>query len=217
MIEFIINKVIENADKFNAILILVVMGLILRFSLELFGQTWVRTKAHTTTLLFLPIITYVITNVISGNIALSLGMVGALSIVRFRNPVRSPLELSTYFCAITLGIAAAVSLLWVLFLALSIIIATVTLIIVNFISKNLMHKPLFITSFSEGNPMSTLSIVSNEQISSLEKNNALQSKVISQEDGKITYHLASNNFVLLKKIEEDEHVRSKSISINLNR
>ncbi len=217
MIEIIINLAIENEDKFISILILIVMGLILRFSLELFGQTWVRTKAHTATLLFLPIITYVITKVISGNIALSLGMVGALSIVRFRNPVRSPLELSTYFCAITMGIAAGVSLNWVLFLALSIIIATVSLIIVNFISRTLMHRPFFTTSFSEGNSMSSLSVVSNIQLNLLEKHEALQSKVTSLEDGKITYHLASNNFILLKKIEEDEYVRSNSISINLNR
>ncbi len=217
MIEIIFNLVIENLDKFTAILILIVIGLILRFSLELFGQTWVRTKAHTATLLFLPIITYVITKVISGNIALSLGMVGALSIVRFRNPVRSPLELSTYFCAITMGIAAGVSLNWVLFLAISIIIATVSLIVVNFISITLMHRPLFITSFSEGNSMSSLSIVSKIELNLLEEHQALQSKVTSQEDQKITYYLASNNFLLLKKIEEDEYVRSNSISINLNR
>ena len=77
--------------------------------LQFMGQTWIKTIAHTSTLLLLPILTYVITSVISGNIALSLGMVGALSIVRFRNPVRSPLELSVYFGAITLGITASVS------------------------------------------------------------------------------------------------------------
>jgi hypothetical protein len=37
-------------------------------------------------------------------------MVGALSIIRFRNPVRSPLELSLYFILITLGISAYVSI-----------------------------------------------------------------------------------------------------------
>jgi len=89
---------------------LIFLGLVLRVTLQIFGQSWIRTKAHTATILILPIITYVITKVISGNIALSLGMVGALSIVRFRNLVRSPLELSVYFGAITMGIAASVSL-----------------------------------------------------------------------------------------------------------
>ena len=49
-----------------------------------------------------------ITSVISNNIALSLGMVGALSIVRFRTPVKNPSELVIYFVLITLGIVVNV-------------------------------------------------------------------------------------------------------------
>ena len=83
--------------------------------------------------MFLPLIVYVITKVIAGDIALSLGMVGALSIVRFRNPVRSPLELANYFCAITLGIAAGVSLKWSLYLIITITLGTMLLTIINYI------------------------------------------------------------------------------------
>ena len=46
---------------------------------------------------------------IAGNIALSLGMIGALSIVRFRNPVKSPFELTVFFGLITIGIAFAIN------------------------------------------------------------------------------------------------------------
>ena len=217
MNEIIITFFLVNLDKLIAISLLIVMGLVLRFVLSLFGQTWVRTKSHTATLLFLPLITYVITNVIAGNIALSLGMVGALSIVRFRNPVRSPLELSTYFCSISMGIAAGVSIKWILFLALAITIATLSLIIINYISKTLMKRPFFVTSFSEGNSLSSLLVVTKTELDILEKNKAFQSKVTSKEDGKITYHLASDNFNLLKKIEEDNYVRSKSILLDLKR
>jgi hypothetical protein len=131
MIELLLVKVLANSDKLVALAILILLGIALRVTLQMFGQTWIQTKAHTTTILILPIITYVITNVISGNIALSLGMVGALSIVRFRNPVRSPLELSVYFGAITMGIAASVSLMWLIFLVIGISMAITTLIIVN--------------------------------------------------------------------------------------
>ena len=105
---------LNNLDKIYTVIILLVMSLYLRILLQIAGQSWIKTVAHTSTLLLLPILTYVITSVISGNIALSLGMVGALSIVRFRNPVRSPLELSVYFGAITMGIAASVSFKWLL-------------------------------------------------------------------------------------------------------
>ena len=98
-----------------SIVILITTSIYLRVLLQLVGQRWITTLAHTATLVILPIITYIITSVISGNIALSLGMVGALSIVRFRNPVRSPLELSVYFGAITMGISASISFKWLIF------------------------------------------------------------------------------------------------------
>ena len=61
-------------------------GLIIFLSLILIGQNWVRNLHLLITYLLLPLVAYVITNVISNNLALSLGMIGALSIVRFRNP-----------------------------------------------------------------------------------------------------------------------------------
>ena len=76
---------------------LIFMGLVMRYVLIKTGQLWASNYSQTATFLLLPIITYVITTIIAGNIALSLGMVGALSIVRFRNPVRSSFELVMFF------------------------------------------------------------------------------------------------------------------------
>ena len=45
-------------------------------------------------------------------------MVGALSIVRFRNPVRSSYELVLFFLLITLGITASVNIYWTLILSI---------------------------------------------------------------------------------------------------
>lgn len=45
---------------------------------------------------------------ISGNLVLSLGMVGALSIVRFRTPIKDPIDLVFIFWAIAVGIANGV-------------------------------------------------------------------------------------------------------------
>ena len=83
-----------SASKSADILYLLLTSILIRFLLEISGQRWIKTFSQTATLIILPIVTYIITSVIAGNIALSLGMVGALSIVRFRNPVRSPFELS---------------------------------------------------------------------------------------------------------------------------
>ena len=93
----------------SIILFLVVAGLIIRQSLVFVGQIWANTYHHLATYLLLPGIAFVITKIIKQDIALSLGMIGALSIVRFRNPVKSPFELVIFFSLLTLGIVASVS------------------------------------------------------------------------------------------------------------
>lgn len=209
------NLINTHNDKIVSLGLLFFSGIYFRFLLETFGQSWVKTKAHTTTLMLLPIITYVITSVISGNIALSLGMVGALSIIRFRNPVRSPLELSTYFASITMGIAASVSIQWVYFLIGSITLAIIAIVLFNFIFSKIINKPLFITSFTEGNSLSTLTIQSTETIEICENSDLLQSKFLADEN--ITYSLASDRFDELKKIETHNEVKTKCISVELRR
>ena len=81
--------------------------------------------------------TFIITKTISGNISLSLGMIGAMSIVRFRNPVKSALELVMYFALITLGIAANVKYQWAVSLIVVIILIIILVNVFNIISKDL--------------------------------------------------------------------------------
>lgn len=188
--------------------LLIIFSLGIRTTLLIIGQRWVSSFAQTSTIVILPIITYVITNVISGNIALSLGMVGALSIVRFRNPVKSPLELSVYFATISMGVAASVSTNWLLFLFGSLVIAFLTLLILNYLSKKIFSKPFFLSTFSDGETQSSLTIVSKENIDELQNSNFLSSSAKSE--NKFVYILSSNNFeelnILAKKYKEDLNV-----------
>ena len=52
------------------------------------------------------VVTAIIMMVIRSNLALSLGMVGALSIVRFRSAVKDPRDIAFIFWAVALGLAA---------------------------------------------------------------------------------------------------------------
>ncbi len=60
-------------------------------------------------LVMLTLITTLVMNVIGNNIALSLGMVGALSIVRFRTAIKDPRDTAYIFWAIAVGICCGVS------------------------------------------------------------------------------------------------------------
>lgn len=57
----------------------------------------------------LTLVTTLVMNVIGNNIALSLGMVGALSIVRFRTAIKDPRDTAYIFWGIAVGICCGVS------------------------------------------------------------------------------------------------------------
>lgn len=60
-------------------------------------------------LVMLTLVTTLVMNVIGNNIALSLGMVGALSIVRFRTAIKDPRDTAYIFWGIAVGICCGVS------------------------------------------------------------------------------------------------------------
>lgn len=67
-------------------------------------------KSFSLSVLLLALVTTLIIQTISSNISLSLGMVGALSIVRFRTAVKEPVDTGFMFWAITAGIMSGANL-----------------------------------------------------------------------------------------------------------
>lgn len=64
-----------------------------------------------TTLIALTLITTILIMTVVSNVVLSLGMVGALSIVRFRTAIKEPLDIAFLFWSIALGIILAAGLI----------------------------------------------------------------------------------------------------------
>ena len=85
-------------------------GAIVTYIHSKFSYKWLRNNFNIYVGITLPVIGLIITTVIGSNIALSIGMIGALSIVRFRTPIRTPYELVHYFSLLTIGISAKVDL-----------------------------------------------------------------------------------------------------------
>ena len=140
---------IYELNTLQIVIFLTLSGIVLRSTLSIVGQNWIRSYHFLGTFILLPNIAYVITTVIAGDIALSLGMIGALSIVRFRHPVRSNFELTMYFALLTLGIAAGVNA-QLAFLLLAIVFITIIGIeFFQYLGKFLNFK-IFQLSFNEG-------------------------------------------------------------------
>lgn len=81
-------------------------------------------------LIALTMITTMVILAVTSNVVLSLGMVGALSIVRFRTAIKEPLDLVFLFWAIAAGIVLAAGLIPLAVIG-SVIIGVVLLVFVN--------------------------------------------------------------------------------------
>ena len=193
---------------------LILMGLALRYVLIITGQLWASNYSQTATFLLLPIITYVITTIIAGNIALSLGMVGALSIVRFRNPVRSSFELVMFFLLITLGIATAPKFHWAVILFLVTISVLLFIHFLNYYYKKYLNRSFYQISFSEGNELSILEIETNENQLRLNEDKDLI--YYNYENGIYIYRLATNDNNKLINIKNNLNNNKSIKKVNLN-
>lgn len=89
-----------------SLLLSLLFGLLICFIYQKFYRGVVFNRSFSITLVGMTVLTTMVTLAISTNIVISLGMVGALSIVRYRTAVKEPLDLLYLFWAITTGITA---------------------------------------------------------------------------------------------------------------
>ena len=208
---------IYELNVLQIVIFLTLSGIILRSTLSIVGQNWIRSYHYLGTFILLPNIAYVITTVIAGDIALSLGMIGALSIVRFRHPVRSNFELTMYFALLTLGIAAGVNAK-LAFLLLAIVFLTIIGIeIFQYLGKFLNFK-IFQVSFNEGISNNILEISSNKKNMKIQENKNLVESYYSKTENLYSFKLVFKNKgdldQFLKVIyEDDSTINYKTSSI----
>ena len=196
------------------VILSILSGLSVRFALGYAKQTWAMTYHHTMSYALLPAVTMIITTLISGNIALSLGMIGALSIVRFRNPVKNPFELVIFFALITVGIGFSVNAK----LGLLMTVVVVSLIIItkkieDFKKKR--GKNLFSLSFEESSTIHVMEIKSLLPIKILDESQHLVQSFSSKNPTSYNYRLIFSDKSKLENIKKtiNENKDVESIEI----
>ena len=104
-----------SLERFTSIEIVVNMGMSFILGLFIFYvyrktfQGVLYQRSFNVSLIAIAMVVTLIIMTISGNLILSLGMVGALSIVRFRTPIKDPVDLVFIFWAIAIGIGNGVA------------------------------------------------------------------------------------------------------------
>lgn len=113
-IEEIIKKSVLELERYSSFSVInILIGLTLTFAITLliyyvYKLTFtgvIYNQSYGITLVLLSLVTAMIIMTISSNVILSLGMVGALSIVRFRTAIKDPRDVAFMFWAIAIGIS----------------------------------------------------------------------------------------------------------------
>lgn len=129
-----INDVLKNSfvssytgDDLGQILlslvVSIIMGAVIYLIYRQFFTGVVFSRSFAVTLVGMTILTCMVTLAISTNIVISLGMVGALSIVRYRTAIKDPMDLLYIFWAITTGITVGAGMYLLAMVAAVVMIA----------------------------------------------------------------------------------------------
>lgn len=124
---------VTSVSIFDMILALVLsfgIGLFIFFIYKKTYQGVMYSSSFGTTLIALTMITTLVILAVTSNVVLSLGMVGALSIVRFRTAIKEPLDIAFLFWSIAVGIVLAAGMIPLAVIG-SVIIGIILLVFVN--------------------------------------------------------------------------------------
>lgn len=121
---------ISVLDMLLTILLSFCIGLFIFFIYKRTYRGVMYSAGFGTTLIALTMITSIVILAVTSNVVLSLGMVGALSIVRFRTAIKDPLDITFLFWSIAAGIILAAGMIPLAVIG-SVCIGIILLIFVN--------------------------------------------------------------------------------------
>ena len=143
----------------NVSILDIVVSLVLAFCLGMFiflvyKKTFsgvMYSSSFGVTLVALTMITTVVILAVTSNVVLSLGMVGALSIVRFRTAIKEPLDIAFLFWALAVGIVLAAGMIPLAVIG-SVVIGVILLVFAN---RNASANPYIVVLQCDGHDSET--------------------------------------------------------------
>ena len=133
LIDFLIN-----------ILITIILSFIIGLIYSKYGNSLSNRKKLTQTFVLIAVTVMLVISIVKSSLALSLGLVGALSIVRFRTAIKEPEELVYFFVAIALGLGMGANQRIITLVGAIIIVAYIVIQNIN-AAKNVIQQNLIVT------------------------------------------------------------------------
>ena len=157
------SSFLENVTTFSAVdtligmLFALAIGLFIFFIYKKTFSGIMYSKGFALTLIGLSLVTTLVIMAVTSNVVLSLGMVGALSIVRFRTAIKEPMEIVFLFWSIAVGIVIGAGMIPLAVIG-SILIGVILLIFAN---KKIHNTPyiLIVNCANEAAEKDTMEII----------------------------------------------------------
>ena len=186
------SSFLSNINSFSVLDVLLALGLSFVLGLFIFAiykktyQGVMYSDSFGVSLIAMSMITSLVIIAVTSNVVLSLGMVGALSIVRFRTAIKEPMDIAFLFWSIAVGIVLGAGLLPLAIIG-SVVIGVIIMI---FSTRKIGDTPyiLVVSCENEEGENLTAQLVTDEA-----KKSVLKSKSVSKESIELTYEIRIKN------------------------
>ena len=169
-----------------ALLMGFVVGVIIAFVYRKCYRGVLYSPSFAMTLVMLTLITTPVVMCIKSDIALSMGMVGALSIVRFRTAVKDPMDTAYMFWALTMGILLGAELYVIALVA--VLGISVVLFLMTFVKFTTPNAYLLVLHYDEEAEYDI-----NQQLRRMVKQRRLRSKTVTRTGAEMTFEVRLDN------------------------
>ena len=182
------SSFLSNINSFSMLDVLLALGLSFVLGLFIFliykktYQGVMYSDSFGVSLIAMSMITSLVIIAVTSNVVLSLGMVGALSIVRFRTAIKEPMDIAFLFWAIAVGIVLGAGLLPLAIIG-SVIIG---IIIVIFSTRKIGDTPYILVVNCENEETEN---TANTLIKEEAKKSVLKSKAVNKLGIELTYEI----------------------------
>jgi len=182
------SSFLQNINSFSAVDVLLALGLSFVLGLFIFiiyKKTYsgvMYSDSFGVSLIAISMITSLVIIAVTSNVVLSLGMVGALSIVRFRTAIKEPMDIAFLFWSIAVGIVLGAGLITLAIIG-SVLIG---IILVIFSTRKIGDTPyILVISCND----STAENAAADVIKEHTKKNILKSKAVTTSGIELTYEV----------------------------
>ena len=163
-----------------------IVGLVIAFVYKRCYRGVLYSPNFAITLIMMTLITTPVVMCIGSNVALSMGMVGALSIVRFRTAVKDPLDTAYMFWALTMGILLGAGQYIISLVVVAAI--SVILFVLNLLQLSSPNAFLLVLHYDEDAEYDI-----TQQLRRSVKHRRLRSKTVTRAGAEMTYEVRLDN------------------------